>query len=128
MDTYRRGGLLDSQGETVPEEIKSLEASYEHEDNQAFKSQLKELLDSKKRQWETLQALDTRMTQAEIQLAQMLAAMATVDNQVKLIDAQDVESGRSERLRADIREQIDRLNDLIGSINEVYDYRTFGVT
>ena len=128
MDTYRRGGLLDSQGETVPEEIKSLEASYEHEDNQAFKSQLKELLDSKKRQWETLQALDTRMKQAEIQLAQTLAAMATVDTQVKLIDAQDVESGRSERLRADIREQIDRLNDLIGSINEVYDYRTPGVT
>ena len=124
LDTYRRDGLLDSQRETVPEEIQSLEASFEQEENQAFKKQLKELLDSKVRQWETLQALDGRMKKAELQLKQTLAAMATVDNQVKLIDAQDVESGRSERLRADIREQVDRLNDLIGSINEVYDYRT----
>jgi len=127
LDTYRRDGLLDSQRESVPEEIQSLEASFKQEENQAFKKQLKDLLDSKKRQWETLQALDTRMKQAEIQLQQTLAAMATVDNQVKLIDAQDVDSGRSERLRADIREQVDRLNDLIGSINEVYDYRTPGV-
>jgi vacuolar-type H+-ATPase subunit I/STV1 len=127
LDTYRRDGLLDSQRETVPEEIQSLKASFEQEDNLAFKKQLKELLDSKVRQWETLQALDARMKQAELQLKQTLAAMATVDNQVKLIDAQDVESGRSDRLRADIREQVNRLNDLIGSINEVYDYRTPGV-
>jgi hypothetical protein len=127
LDTYRRDGLLDSQRETVPEEIQSLETSYEQEENQAFKKQLKELLDSKNRQWEALQALDGRMKQAEIQLKQTLAAMATVDSQVKLIDAQDVDSGRSERLRADIREQVNRLNDLIGSINEVYDYRTPGM-
>jgi hypothetical protein len=67
------------------------------------------------------------MRQAELQLAQTLSAMATVDSQVKLIDAQDVDSSRSENLRSDIREQIDRLNDLISSINEVYDYHSPGV-
>ncbi|OGO20852.1 MAG: hypothetical protein A2Z14_11315 [Chloroflexi bacterium RBG_16_48_8] len=127
LDVYRRDGLLDSQRQTVPNEIRSLETRIDQEKNQTFKSQLSELLESKKRQWESLQALDTRMKQAEIQLSQTLAAMATVDNQVKLIDAQDVESGRSERLRADIREQVNRLNDLIGSINEVYDYHKPGM-
>jgi hypothetical protein len=127
LDVYRRDGLLDSQRETVPDEIRSLERRIDQEDNQIFKDQLNELLESKKRQWETLQALDARMKQAEIQLSQTLAAMATVDNQVKLIDAQDVESGRSERLRSDIREQVNRLNDLIGSINEVYDYHKPGM-
>lgn len=127
LDVYRRDGLVDSQRQTVPDEIRSLEARIAQEDNQAFKDQLSGLLDSKKRQWETLQALDTRMKQAEIQLSQTLAAMATVDNQVKLIDAQDVDSGRSERLRANIREQVNRLNDLIGSINEVYDYHKPGM-
>ena len=34
---------------------------------------------------------------------------------------------RSENLRADIREQIERLNDLISSINEVYDYHSRGI-
>ena len=127
LDVYRRDGLLDSQRETVPDEIRSLETRITQEDHQAFKDQLKELLESKKRQWETLLALDQRMKQAEIQLSQTLSAMATVDNQVKLIDAQDVESGRSERLRADIREQVNRLNDLIGSINEVNDYHKPGM-
>jgi hypothetical protein len=127
LDVYRRDGLLDSQRETVPDEIRSLERRIDQEDNQIFKDQLNELLESKKRQWETLQALDARMKQAEIQLSQTLAAMATVDNQVKLIDAQDVESGRSERLRSDIREQVNRSNDLIGSINEVYDYHKPGM-
>jgi hypothetical protein len=127
LDVYRRDGLLDSQRGTVPDEIRSLETRIANEDNQALKEQLNELLESKKKQWETLQALDARMKHAEIQLSQTLAAMATVDNQVKLIDAQDVDSGRSERLRGDIREQVNRLNDLIGSINEVYDYHKPGM-
>jgi hypothetical protein len=127
LDVYRQDGLLDSQRATVPDEIRSLESRIEQEENPPFKDQLNELLESKKRQWETLKALDARMEQAEIQLSQTLAALATVDNQVKLIDAQDVESGRSERLRADIREQVNRLNDLIGSINEVYDYHKPGM-
>jgi hypothetical protein len=127
LDVYRRDGLVDSQRQTVPDEIRSLEARVAQEDNMALKDQLSGLLDSKKRQWDTLQALEARMKQAEIQLSQTLAAMATVDNQVKLIDAQDVDSGRSERLRANIREQVNRLNDLIGSINEVYDYHKPGM-
>jgi hypothetical protein len=127
LDAFRRDGLLDSQRGTVPDEIQALETRVAQEKNKNFKEQLQELLESKKRQWETLQALDNRMKEAEIQLSQTLAALATVDNQVKLIDAQDVESGRSERLRSDIREQVDRLNDLIGSINEVYDYHRPGI-
>ena len=86
-----------------------------------------DLLASKQTQWETLQALDERMKKAQLQVEQTLAAMATVDSQVKLIDAQDVDSSRSENLRADIREQIERLNDLISSINEVYDYHSRGI-
>jgi len=38
-----------------------------------------------------------------------------------------VDSSRSERLQADIQEQVSRLNDLVSSISEVYDYRTQGL-
>jgi hypothetical protein len=48
-----------------------------------------------------------------------MTALATVHSQVRLIDARDVDGGRSERLEADIREQVERLNDLITSINEI---------
>ena len=43
------------------------------------------------------------------------------------MDATDVDSGRAERLRTDIKEQVDRLNDLVSSINEVYNYQTEGL-
>ena len=43
-----------------------------------------------------------------------------------MIGAQELESSRSERLRVDVQEQVERLNDLIASINEVYDYHRHG--
>lgn len=67
------------------------------------------------------------MKQAELQLAQSLAAMATINSQVQLIEAQDAEGGRSQRIQAGIQEEIARLNDLVTSINEVYDYHTPGI-
>ncbi len=67
------------------------------------------------------------MQQAALQMDQSLTALATIYSQVQLVDAQGVESGRAERLQADIREQVDRLNDLVSSINEVYDYNTKGI-
>jgi hypothetical protein len=42
---------------------------------------------------------------------------------VQLVDAQSVESGRAERLQADIRDQVARLGDLVDSINQVYEYK-----
>jgi uncharacterized protein YoxC len=71
--------------------------------------------------------LGARMKQAELQLEQSVTALATVYSQVQLVDARDVDSGRSERLQADIQEQVDQLNDLISAINEVYDYQTEGL-
>ncbi|MCH7588033.1 MAG: hypothetical protein IIC78_08375 [Chloroflexi bacterium] len=127
LDAYRRDSLLQNQRELVPQEIKDLTTRRNAEDNPNLLRQLDDLLASKQTQWETLQALDERMKKAQLQVEQTLAAMATVDSQVKLIDAQDVDSSRSENLRADIREQIERLNDLISSINEVYDYHSRGI-
>ena len=39
----------------------------------------------------------------------------------------ELDSGRSQRLQEGIQEQVERLNDLISSISEVYDYHTAGV-
>lgn len=127
LDAYRRDALLQNQRELVPQAIKDLTTRRKAEDNPNLQRQLDDLLASKQTQWETLEALDERMKKAELQVEQTLAAMATVDSQVKLIAAQDVDSSRSENLRADIREQIERLNDLISSINEVYDYHSRGL-
>ena len=127
LDTYRGDALLARDREKVPQEIEALAARRRREGDLSVQRELDEVLESKGKQWQTLRALDARMKQAELQLEQSLTALATVYSQVQLIDAQDVDSSRSERLQADIQEQVSRLNDLVSSISEVYDYRTQGL-
>jgi hypothetical protein len=124
LDTYRGDALLARDREKVPQEIEALAARRRQDSDPAIQQELDEVLEGKGKQWQTLRDLDTRMQQAELQLEQSLTALATVYSQVQLIDAQDVDSSRSERLQADIQEQVSRLDDLVSSINEVYDYHS----
>jgi len=119
LDAYRRDELLARERKTVPQEIEELAARRRLANDPTIERELAQVLDSKGKQWQTLRALDARMEQAELQLEQSMTALATVHSQVQLIDARDVDSGRSERLEADIREQVERLDDLISSINEI---------
>ncbi|GIV79845.1 hypothetical protein RY27_10890 [Litorilinea aerophila] len=127
LDAYRRDDLLAREREALPKEIERLTAQRRLEGNPAVQAELDAVLESKGKHWEALRALDARMKQAALQLEQSLTALATVYSQVQLIDAQSVGSGRAERLQADIREQVARLNDLVSSINEVYNYNTKGL-
>lgn len=120
LDAYRQDSLLEVQRQSVPEDIRRLTLQRQRETNPLFQEEIDQVLESKQKQLQTLQALDTRMKQAEYQMEQSLSALATVDSQIQLLDAQAIESGRSERLLADIREQVNRLNDLVSSLNEVY--------
>lgn len=127
LDAYRADDLLARERTAVPKEIDQLNAQFKAEGNPTVKQQLQEVLTSKAKHWQALRDLDTRMQQAALQMDQSLTSLATIYSQVQLVDAQGVESGRAERLQADIREQVDRLNDLVSSINEVYDYNTKGI-
>ena len=39
-----------------------------------------------------------------------------------LVGSQDVDSDRADRLRGDIRDEVAALQDLVDSLNEVYNY------
>lgn len=127
LDAFRGDQLLERERQAVPKEVESLTARRKLEGNPAVQQQLDDVLDGKRKQWVALRALDARMKQAQLQLDQSLTALATIYSQVQLVDATDVDSGRAERLRTDIKEQVDRLNDLVSSINEVYNYQTEGL-
>ncbi len=123
LDSYRRDDLLKQQRDTLPQEIGGLAEQRKVASNPTVQAQLDQVLASKRQQWQTLRDLDDRMTQASLQLEQSLTALATVYSKIQLIDAQSVESGRTERLQQDIQEQVARLGDLVSSINEVYTYQ-----
>jgi hypothetical protein len=119
LDAYRHDELLAQEREAVPREIEELSARRDRERDPELREELDRVLESKGKQWQTLRTLSARMKQAELRLEQSTTALSTVYGQIQLVSARDVSSGRSERLEADIREEIDQLNDLISSIDEV---------
>lgn len=119
LDGYQGDSLMAQERERVPLELEQLTNRRRAETNPVFQKELDQVLESKKKQLAALQAIETRMKQADLQLQQSLAALAIVDSQVRLLDAQDINSTKSENLRADIREQVNRLGDLIASLDEV---------
>lgn len=127
LDAYRADDLLARERAAVPKELEQLTSQRRLESNPTLQRQMDEVIDSKSKHWQTLRELDARMKQAALQMDQSLTALATVYSQVQLIDAQSMESGGAERLQADIRDQVERLNDLVSSINEVYDYSRKGI-
>jgi len=127
VDAYRADDLLVREREALPKELERLTAQRKIESNVTVQQQLDEVISGKGNHWQTLRDLDARMKQAALQLEQSLTALATVYSQVQLIDAQSMGSSQAERLQADIREQVERLNDLVASINEVYDYSSKGL-
>lgn len=126
LDAYEADDLLRRERDLLPREIKEAQQDRAAARDPGVQKQLDGLLEGKLRHWQTMQALDARMKQAELQMEQSLTALATIYSQIQLVDAQAVDSGRAERIQADILEQVARLNDLVASINEVYDYQDSG--
>jgi hypothetical protein len=127
LDTYRRDDLLERERAALPKELDQLLAQSRNEKNPKVQEQLEQVIASKRNHWQAIRELDARMKEAALQLDQSLTALATIYSQVRLIDAQSIGSGRAERLQADIQEQVARLNDLVSSINDVYNYNTKGL-
>jgi hypothetical protein len=119
LDAYRQDELLAQEREAVPREIQELSGRRDRERDAELREELGRVLESKGKQWQTLRTLDARMEQAELRLEQSTTALSTVYGQIQLVSAREVSSGRSERLEADIREEINQLNDLISSIDEI---------
>ncbi|MDH7486970.1 MAG: hypothetical protein QHJ81_11920 [Anaerolineae bacterium] len=127
LDTYHADTVIQRDLKAVPKEIESLQARLRLETDPAVRGQMEATLESKRTQWRSLQKLDDTMERAELQTEHSLSALGTVYSQLLLIGASEVDSGRAQRLREDIRQQVMSLQDMVDSINEVYDYRVEGV-
>ncbi len=120
LDDFQADPLIRRDLETVPKEIKQLEARLKLEGNERVRQQMAATLESNRRQLAALQELNSRMQRADLQLDHSLAALGTVYSQLLLIGAKDVDSDRAQRLQDDIQGEVFALQDLVDSLNEVY--------
>jgi hypothetical protein len=128
IDAYRSDDIIGRERDAVPKEIKDLTSRFNAETNAGVRDQMATTLDSKRQFAANLQELAARMERADLQLDHSLAALGTVYSQMLLIGSSDVDSNRAEQLRADIRSEVGALQDLVESINEVYNYDSGGTS
>lgn len=127
LEAFRSDGIIARDLQEVPREMERLSARLRLETDAEVRQQMESTLASVMVQQRSLSSLEDTMERAALQMDHSLAALGTLYSQVLLIGAREVDSGRTQRLREDIRQQVLRLQDMIDSINAVYNYRVEGV-
>ncbi len=120
LDTYKKDSIIRTDLQTVPDAIRDLRKRLAVETDSDVHQEIQDTLNRRQTQLSNLQKLDNTMDRADLQLENTLTALGTVYSQVLLIDAGDVSSSKTQRLRENILEQVNSLQDVITSMDEVY--------
>jgi hypothetical protein len=120
LDAYGNDPVISRDCRDVPREIADLRLRLQREDDGAVQQQLQQAIASKEEQLTNLKKLQNLMEKAEYQLETTLTALGTVYSQVLLINAKDIDSGRAQRLRQDIADQVAGLQSVQDTLDEVY--------
>lgn len=121
LDRFAQDNILRRDLQAVPVRIKKFRQQLEREDNPQVRAQLEQNLRAQELQLANLEQAGDDMQRAELQLEHTLAAMGTIYSQLLLSDTKDVDSGRARRLREDVAGEVQGLQDVIDSMDEVYE-------
>lgn len=120
LDTYARDELLHRDMNDLPASIERLRRAEAQESDPAVREQIRAALAAKEAQATSLHALQNQMEQAEFRLEESVTSLGTVYSQFQLINAQKLGGADARRLADSIHDQVQRLQDLIASMNQVY--------
>jgi hypothetical protein len=120
IDTFESNSIIDRDRRNVPTELADLKRRLNAETDPGVKAELNEAIQIRQRLSDNLQSIANTAKRAEIQMDNTLAQLGTVYAQMQLIDAKDLDSGRAQRLRESIREEIASLSDTISAMDDVY--------
>ncbi|MBN1284630.1 MAG: hypothetical protein JXB47_04460, partial [Anaerolineae bacterium] len=120
VDNLANNPVLKSDLKTVPAAIERMTARLAAESDPDVRAELERALQSKRTQLQNLQHLESVVKRADIQIDNMLAAIGTAYTQMQLIDAKDIDSSSAQRLFDDVSEQVEKTQDLIYAMEEVY--------
>lgn len=120
LDAFQNDEIIKKDLNDVPESIKRLKQRALQERDESIRRELDETISRRQAQYNNLLKLETAMDRADLQLENTLTALGTVYSQMLLLDAKDVDSGKAQRLRESITEQVNSLHDVLASMEEVY--------
>jgi hypothetical protein len=120
LDAYAADETIRRDLQAVEPAIQKLKERLAQEDDDTVKRQISQAVAQRQIQRDNLRKLENVMERAEFQLESTLTAMGTVYSQMILLSAADVASGRAQRLQQDISDQVQSLQDVVQTMDEVY--------
>lgn len=120
LDAYMADKMIHEDMRSVEPAIDGLKKRLALEDDDTVKRQISQTIAQKQIQRDNLRKLENVMEQAQLQLESTLTAMGTVYSQVMILTARDVASGRAQRLQQDVNDQVQALQDVVTTVDEVY--------
>jgi hypothetical protein len=120
LDAYTSDETLRQDLQSVEPSIDALKRRLALEDDDTVKRQISQTIAQKQIQRDNLHKLQNVMEQAQFQLESTTTAMGTVYSQIMILGSRDVASGRAQRLEQDIADQVQALQDVVQTMDEVY--------
>lgn len=120
LDTFESDRTVQNDLKNVPAAIQRDEARLRSTSDPALRRQIEETLAARRSHLAALQNLQSTIERGKSQMDQTLSSMGTVYSQVLLMDAKDIDSGRAQRLRDDIAEEVKSLHEIVEAMDEVY--------
>jgi hypothetical protein len=120
LDTFEGDRTIQADLRSVPTAIQKDELRLKSTSDPSLKQQIEETLASRRSHLESLHNLQSTIERGKLQMDQTLSSMGTVYSQLLLMDAKDIDSGRYQRLRDDIADEVKGLHDVVAAMDEVY--------
>lgn len=119
IDAFESNELVDRDRRMVPQQLDKTRMRMEREQSPEVRRDLERQVHQLEQQLANLEATVNSVRRAEIQLETTLASLATIYAQMARLGAKEVDSGRAQRLRLEIQDEIAGLQDTLEAMDEV---------
>lgn len=119
LDGFEDNDLVRRDREQVPQQIQKVKTRLDREQDPVVRKDLERQVANLEQQLMNLDATINSARRAEIQLESTLSSLGTVYAQMARLNTNEVDSGRAQRLRLEIQDEVTGLQDTIDAMEEV---------
>jgi hypothetical protein len=119
IDAFEANELVERDRRMVPQQIEKTRQRMERERDAAVRRDLERQVEQLEQQLANLEATVNSVRRAEIQLESTLSSLGTIYAQMARLGTAEVDSGRAQRLRLEIQDEVAGLQDTIEAMDEV---------
>ncbi len=123
IDAFDNNELVERDRKMVPQQIEKTQIRLNRETDPAIRRDLEQQLNQLRQQLANLEQTANSVKRAEIQLESTLSSLGTIYAQMSLLGTKEVDSGRAQRLRLEIQDEVASLQDTISAMDEVQSQR-----